>query len=184
MQTGLVAGIDHGKAKRSVAEIAAYDPSVEARYVSAVLAFCGLDFNLISQLESQNNASIVDIMSLLCLEGPSAKTPEGSQLQPLYEQLILPIHRKEDNVVIGETSLSDLLDAVHALFGEASTLGVPTMVAATTTLVVADVNSVAPISVTDYGVLDAEPKLEESHSPKVVFEKEDLDTLPDYPSAI
>ncbi|GJT02108.1 hypothetical protein Tco_0823277 [Tanacetum coccineum] len=214
MQTGLVAGIDHGKAGRSVTDVATYDPSVEAKYVSTVLAFRDLDFNLLSQLESQKDTSIADITSLLCLEGPSAETPMGSQLQPSYEQLLLPIHRKEDNVVIGETSLSDSLDAVHAhvqkikegassrrlsisdamgplvdplssenLVGEASTSRVPTTVAATTALVVANVNSVAPISVTDYGVLDAEPQPEASHSPKVVFEKEDLDTTPDHPSA-
>ncbi|GKG43906.1 hypothetical protein Tco_0482999, partial [Tanacetum coccineum] len=57
MQTGLVAGINHGKAGRSVTDVAAYDPSVEAKYVSAVLAFRDLDFNLLSQLESQKDAS-------------------------------------------------------------------------------------------------------------------------------
>ncbi|GJW18268.1 hypothetical protein Tco_0025704, partial [Tanacetum coccineum] len=34
-------------------------------------------------------------------------------LQPAYEQLLLPIHRKEDNAFIGETSLSDSLNVVH-----------------------------------------------------------------------
>ncbi|GJY95400.1 hypothetical protein Tco_0511761, partial [Tanacetum coccineum] len=52
MQTGLVAGIDHGKAGRSFADGAAYDPSMEAKYVSAVLAFRDLDFNLLFQLKS------------------------------------------------------------------------------------------------------------------------------------
>nr|GEW74182.1 putative reverse transcriptase domain-containing protein [Tanacetum cinerariifolium] len=85
MQTGLVAGIDHGKSRRSLADVAAYDPSVEAKFVSVVLAF-----------------------------RPSAKTPEGSRLQPSYEQLFLHIHRKEDDVVFRETSLSDSLDAIHA----------------------------------------------------------------------
>nr|GEU43634.1 hypothetical protein [Tanacetum cinerariifolium] len=36
------------------------------------------------------------------------------RLQPSYEQLLLPIHRKEDYVIIRETSLSDSLDVVHA----------------------------------------------------------------------
>nr|GFA49063.1 hypothetical protein [Tanacetum cinerariifolium] len=108
MQTGLVAGIDHGKSERSLADVAAYDPP--------------------------EDASIADIMSLLRLEGPSAETPEGSRLQPSYEQLFLHIHRKEDDVVFRETSLSDSLDALHAL-------------------------------------LDAEPQLEASHSPKVLKRK-------------
>ncbi|GJV72166.1 hypothetical protein Tco_1492161 [Tanacetum coccineum] len=114
IQAGLVAGIDHGKARRDLADIAAYDPSVEARYVSAILAFCDLDFNLLSHLESQKDASIAAIMSLLLLEGPSAETPEVSRLQPSYEQLLFLIYQKEDNVVTGETSLSDSLDVVYA----------------------------------------------------------------------
>nr|GEX74442.1 hypothetical protein [Tanacetum cinerariifolium] len=136
MQTGLVAGIDHGKAERSLADVAAYDPFVEAKYVFAFLVF-----------------------------RPSAETLEGSRLQPSYEQLFLPIYRKEDSVVIGETSLSDSLEAVHARVLKIKE-GVPSTVAAITTLVVANVNSVVPISVTEYGVLDAEPQPEASHSPR------------------
>ncbi|GJT51067.1 hypothetical protein Tco_0977224 [Tanacetum coccineum] len=114
IQTRLVAGIDHGKARRDLADIAAYDPSVEARYVSAILDFYDLDFNLLSHLESQKDASITAILSLLLLEGPSAETLEVSWLQPSYAQLLFLIHRKEDNVVTGGTSLSDSLDVVHA----------------------------------------------------------------------
>ncbi|GJU74043.1 integrase, catalytic region, zinc finger, CCHC-type containing protein, partial [Tanacetum coccineum] len=84
IQTRLVAGIDHGKTGRGLADVAAYDPSMEA--------------------------SIADIMKSLRLEGPSAKTMKASRLQPAYEQHLLPIHRKEDNVVVGETSLSDSLN--------------------------------------------------------------------------
>ncbi|GJU64885.1 hypothetical protein Tco_1246720 [Tanacetum coccineum] len=43
-----------------------------------------------------------------------AKTLEANQLQPSPEQLMLPIHRSEDQVVIGETSLSFSLDVIHA----------------------------------------------------------------------
>ncbi|GKC68573.1 hypothetical protein Tco_1101171, partial [Tanacetum coccineum] len=114
IQAGLVAGIDHRKAERGLVDVASYDPFVEARYVSAILAFRDLDFKLLSQLESQKDASIDDIMSLLCLEGPSAETLEVRRLQPSYEQLLLPVHQKEDNVVTEETSLSDSLDVVHA----------------------------------------------------------------------
>ncbi|GJX73060.1 hypothetical protein Tco_0311655 [Tanacetum coccineum] len=113
MQHGLETGIDHGRAGRSLADVAAYAPSAEAKYVSAVHALRDLDFPLLSQLECQKDASIADIMSLLHLEGPAAETLEASQLQPSYEQLLLPIHRTEDNVVIGETSLSFSLDVVH-----------------------------------------------------------------------
>ncbi|GKE20272.1 hypothetical protein Tco_1431784, partial [Tanacetum coccineum] len=43
----------------------------------------------------------------------SAKTLEVSRLQPAYDQLLLPIYQKEDNVVVGEASLSDSLNVVH-----------------------------------------------------------------------
>nr|GEZ91437.1 hypothetical protein [Tanacetum cinerariifolium] len=114
IQAGLVSGIDHRKSERGLVDVASYDPFVEARYVSAVLAFHDLDIKILSQLESQKDASIADIMSLLCLEDLSAETLEVSRLQPSYEQLLLPVHRKEDNVVTEETSLSDSLDVVYA----------------------------------------------------------------------
>nr|GEU80733.1 hypothetical protein [Tanacetum cinerariifolium] len=113
-QTGLVAGIDHGKAGRGLADVAAYDPSAKTKYVSAVLAFRKLDFDFLVVLESQKDASIVDIMDHFRLEGPFAETPEISQLQPSHEHLLLRVHRTKDNVVIGETSLFESLDAVHA----------------------------------------------------------------------
>nr|GEV02512.1 hypothetical protein [Tanacetum cinerariifolium] len=47
-------------------------------------------------------------------KGPAAQTPEASQLQPTPEQLMLLIHRLEDQVVIGETFLSFSLDVDHA----------------------------------------------------------------------
>ncbi|GJW84672.1 hypothetical protein Tco_0157817 [Tanacetum coccineum] len=52
MHNRLVAGIDHGKAGRGVTEVAAYDPFMEERYVSAVLALYDMDFNFLSQLDS------------------------------------------------------------------------------------------------------------------------------------
>ncbi|GJR60721.1 hypothetical protein Tco_1502883, partial [Tanacetum coccineum] len=64
---------------------------------------------------SQKDASIADIMGLFHLDGPAAETLEADQLQPSLEQLMLPIHRLEDQVVIRETSLSFSLDVVHSL---------------------------------------------------------------------
>nr|GEW13843.1 hypothetical protein [Tanacetum cinerariifolium] len=113
IQARLVAGIDHGKARRGLADVDSYDPSVEARYVSVVLAFRDLAFTLLSQLESQKDASITNIMNSLCLEGLPAETLEVSWLQPAYEQLLLPVYRKDDNVVVIETSLSKSLNVVH-----------------------------------------------------------------------
>ncbi|GKB26158.1 hypothetical protein Tco_0865559 [Tanacetum coccineum] len=114
MQDGLAAGIDHGKAGRGLVDVAAYNPSAEANYISTVNALRAVDFPLLAQLESQKDASMADIMSLLHLDDLAAEILEADQLQPSPEQLMLPIHRSKDQVVIGETSLSFYLDVVHA----------------------------------------------------------------------
>nr|GFB19396.1 hypothetical protein [Tanacetum cinerariifolium] len=210
MQTGLVAGIDHGKAIRGLANVFAYDHSEEVKYVSAVLAFRDLDFNLLSQLESQKDASIADIMGLLHLEGPIVETLEETSLSDSLDVVHAHVQKtkeastsevptttvaittlaipatatnKEDNVVIGETSLSDSLDVVHAHVQktkEASTSEVPTTTADITTLAIpataTNVSSISPISVADYDVQEAEPHNKAPHSSGIRFEKEDLET--------
>ncbi|GJY40475.1 hypothetical protein Tco_0427745 [Tanacetum coccineum] len=65
----LVAGIDHGKARRGLIDVAAYDPFVEANYLSTVSALRVINFPLLAQLESHKDANIADIMGLLHLEG-------------------------------------------------------------------------------------------------------------------
>ncbi|GKD02431.1 reverse transcriptase domain-containing protein, partial [Tanacetum coccineum] len=90
--------------------VAAYNPSTEAGFVFAVNALLDVDFPLLAQLASQKDASIADVMGLLRLEGPAAETPKAEQLQPSPEQLMLHFHRPEDQVVVGETSLSFSID--------------------------------------------------------------------------
>ncbi|GJZ78694.1 hypothetical protein Tco_0643531 [Tanacetum coccineum] len=115
MQDGLSAGIDHGKEGRSLADIVAYNLVAEADYNSALQRLREVDFPLLAELSSRKDASTVDIMDLLCLEGPLADAPGMSDLQPDVEQLTLPIHRPEDQVVLGETSLSFDLSVAHSL---------------------------------------------------------------------
>ncbi|GJW64426.1 hypothetical protein Tco_0116310 [Tanacetum coccineum] len=194
MQDGLAACIDHGKAGRDLVDVAAYNPSAEGNYVSAVNVLRAVDFPLLAQLESRKDASMADIMGLLHLEGPAAETPEASQLQPSPEQLILPIHRSEDQVRIrGDVasqrlSISDamvpLIEPLSAknLVGEASTSGVPAAVTASTALSTTFVqaSSILAILVSDYQVLDVEPQPEVSPSSKIIFEQETLETSPEH----
>ncbi|GKD41262.1 hypothetical protein Tco_1261469 [Tanacetum coccineum] len=74
MQDGLAAGIDYGRAGRSLADIVAYNPTMEADYNSAL-----------QELH-----------------------------EPDVEQLRVPIHKSEDQVVLGETSLSFALSVSHS----------------------------------------------------------------------
>ncbi|GKC03841.1 hypothetical protein Tco_0995451, partial [Tanacetum coccineum] len=163
-------------------------------------------------LESQKDASIVDIMNSLRLESPSAETLEVSRLQLAYEQLLLPIHQNEDNVVVEENPLSDSLNVVKEgalsqclsisdamgalvdllssenLIGEASTSRVPVTATATTALsisvTIANVSSIPPISVANYDVPDAGIQDEAPYSLKILFEKENLETITEHPSVI
>ncbi|GJV08075.1 hypothetical protein Tco_1345731 [Tanacetum coccineum] len=186
MQDGLVAGIDHGKAGRCLTDVAANNLSAKSNYVSVVNALC-----------------------------PVVETPKANQLQPSPKQLMLPIHRPEDQVVNGETCLSFSLDVVHArvqrirgddashrlslsdamvplieplsaknLVGEASMSGLPVAVATTTALSTTFVqaNSVLPIPTSDYEVVDTEPRVEASYSPKIIFEHETLETSLEHPA--
>ncbi|GKD90877.1 hypothetical protein Tco_1366384, partial [Tanacetum coccineum] len=73
-----------------------------------------VDFSLLADLSSHKDASIGDIMNLIPLEGPLADAHRMSELQPDIKQLTLPIHRPEDQVVIGETSLSFTLSVSNS----------------------------------------------------------------------
>nr|GEY85808.1 hypothetical protein [Tanacetum cinerariifolium] len=163
MQDGLVAGIDHGKAKRGLADVAAYDPSTEANCISTVNALRVVDFPLLALLESQKDASIADIMGLLHLDGDAAsqRLSISDAMIPLIEPL-----------------------TVENLVGEASTAGVLLVVAATTALSTTFVqaSSVFPIPLSDYKAMDTEPQAEASSSPKIIFEQETLETLLENPA--
>ncbi|GJX45852.1 hypothetical protein Tco_0262528 [Tanacetum coccineum] len=159
---------------------AAYNPSTEANYVSIVNDLRAVDFPLLAQLESKKDASIADIMGLLYLEGPAAETPEANQLQPSPKQLMLPIHRFEEMLRPASYPFFDVMDPlIEPLFaknlvGEASTSGVPAM--ATTTALsttFTQTSSVPPISVAT----------EVPSPPKIMFEKEELETTPEHATA-
>nr|GEX51716.1 hypothetical protein [Tanacetum cinerariifolium] len=113
MQDGLAVGIDHGKVRRSLAKVIAYNPATEANYLFAMNPLRAMEFPLFSQLESHKDANMADIMGLLPLEGPAAEISRADQLQPSPEQLMIPIYRLEDQAVIEDTSLSFSLDVTH-----------------------------------------------------------------------
>ncbi|GJU45710.1 hypothetical protein Tco_1202976, partial [Tanacetum coccineum] len=106
MQSGLATGINYGKEGRVLTDVAAYNPDAEVDFNSALRQLCEMDFPLLAKLKSYKDASVEDIMNLLHLEGPLADAFRISDLQPDVEQLRVPIHRSDDQVVLGETSLS------------------------------------------------------------------------------
>nr|GEV31576.1 hypothetical protein [Tanacetum cinerariifolium] len=114
MHDRLSADIDHGKAGRSLEDVAAYNPSAEANYTSTLQSLREVGFPLLAELKSHKDASTKNVIDLLRLEGPLVDAPRMSDLQSNIEQLKLPIRHPEDQVILGETYLLDALDVTHS----------------------------------------------------------------------
>ncbi|GJZ13435.1 hypothetical protein Tco_0548665 [Tanacetum coccineum] len=113
MQEGLVAGIEHGQAERCLSDLEAYNPSAEADFNSAVRDLRGLDFSLLQELSAKKDASTWDVMDLLRLDDVVAKVLGMTDLQHDVGQLMVPVHHKQDKVMIGSQALSVALETCH-----------------------------------------------------------------------
>ncbi|GJY54108.1 hypothetical protein Tco_0445772 [Tanacetum coccineum] len=113
MQEGLAAGIEHGQAGRCLSDLEAYNPSAEADFNYAVRDLRGLDFLLLRELFAKKDASTWDVMDLLCLDDAVAEVFGMADLQPDVGQLMVPMHYKQDKVVIGSQVLSVALETCH-----------------------------------------------------------------------
>ncbi|GJR13391.1 hypothetical protein Tco_0796043 [Tanacetum coccineum] len=150
MQEGLSAGITHGAAGRVLTDVAAYNPSAEADYLSALQRLQSVNFSLITELKSNKDASIDTIMNLLRLEDSLAKRLGLTESQPRVDQLMIPIHHSSDQRVIGASSLSLSLDVSTLTGTEVISATIDTPTAPSTTL--AFVSTITPISIEDYEV--------------------------------
>ncbi|GKB58234.1 hypothetical protein Tco_0914420, partial [Tanacetum coccineum] len=110
MQEGLAAGIEHGQAGRCLTDLEAYIPSVEVEFNSDVRDLRDLNFPFLQELSNKKDASTWDIMDLLRLDDAMAKALGMTDLQPDVSQLMVPIHHKQDRVIIGSQALSVALD--------------------------------------------------------------------------
>ncbi|GJY77752.1 hypothetical protein Tco_0483553 [Tanacetum coccineum] len=110
MQEGLAAGIEHGQAGRCLTDLEAYIPSAEDDFNSAIRELRDLNFPLLQELSNRKDASTWDIMDLLRLDDAVAETLGMTDLQPDASQLMVPVHHKQDRVIIGSQALSVALD--------------------------------------------------------------------------
>ncbi|GJU05963.1 hypothetical protein Tco_1122393 [Tanacetum coccineum] len=170
-------------------------------YVDAINGLQGVSFSLLAQLEAHKDSSMAGVIDLLCLEGPAAKTSEASQLQPLPDQLMIPIHRLEDQVIIGETSLAFSLEVAHnrvqRVRGDASArrlsltdfillLVEPLSARNLTGKASSSVDFTTTVTTalsTTFAQTNLAPMVlstEVPPSPKIVFEEKELDTTPEH----
>ncbi|GJS50745.1 hypothetical protein Tco_0624107 [Tanacetum coccineum] len=163
MQDGLVAGITHGKEGRELTDVVAHNPSAKVDYVSALQQLQDVNFSLLVDLKSNKDASVETVMNILRMEDLLAKKLGLSKLQPRVDQLMVPIHRSPDQVVLSASALSLALDVSSSrvrkikenIALKALLIVIPATVDTTTTLSItfAFANIIAPISVYDYEVM-------------------------------
>ncbi|GKB57861.1 hypothetical protein Tco_0914047 [Tanacetum coccineum] len=110
MQEGLFAGITHGAEGRKLADVAAYNPSAEDDYLSALQRLQSVNFSLIAELRANKDASVDTIMNLLRLEDTLTERLGLTESQPHVSQLMVLIHHSLDQRVIGASALSLSLD--------------------------------------------------------------------------
>nr|GEW67197.1 hypothetical protein [Tanacetum cinerariifolium] len=162
IQDGLSAGIDHGKAGRNLADVVAYNPAAKADYNSALQRLREVEFLLLVELNTHKDASTADIMDLLRLESLLVDAPGMIDLQTDVEQLTLPIHRPEDQVVLALidvwVQLVDPLSAQSLIGVESTSDNVPATVVSTTALstTFASASCVHPITTYDYEIVNVD----------------------------
>ncbi|GJV76929.1 hypothetical protein Tco_1508513 [Tanacetum coccineum] len=110
MQDGLAAVITYGNKGRELTDVAAHNPSAEVDYVSALQQLQDVNFSLLADLKSNKDASVETVINILRLEDPLAEKLGLSELQPYVDQLMDPIHRSPDQVILGASALSLALD--------------------------------------------------------------------------
>nr|GEV35407.1 putative mitochondrial protein [Tanacetum cinerariifolium] len=155
MQDGLSARITHGAKGRVLTDVAAYNPSAKANYLSTLQRLQRVNFSLVIELKSNKDASIDTIMNLLCLEDSLANKLGLTESQPHVDQLMVPINHFPDQCVIGASALSLSLD-VSSMEGTSNVI--PTTVDTTTALSVtfAFASLIPPISTDDYEIVHVE----------------------------
>nr|GEV97141.1 hypothetical protein [Tanacetum cinerariifolium] len=114
MQDRQSVGITHGAKGRQLADVAAYNPSAEADYLSALQHLQNVNFPLIAELKSNKDASVDTIMNLLRLDDVLAERLGLTESQPYVNQLMVPIHHSPNQRVVGASALSLSLEVSHS----------------------------------------------------------------------
>ncbi|GJW90443.1 hypothetical protein Tco_0167996 [Tanacetum coccineum] len=110
MQDGLSTRITNGMEGRALNDVATYNPSAEADYISALQHLHSVNFSLLAELRSNKDASIETLMNILRLEDTLAERLGLIELQPHVDQLMVLIYHLPDQVVVGAFALSLALD--------------------------------------------------------------------------
>ncbi|GKD50776.1 hypothetical protein Tco_1279752 [Tanacetum coccineum] len=150
MQDGLAARITHGQEGRVLIDVAAFNPSAEDDFTSALQEVQNVNFSLLAELQSNEDASVKTVMDLLRLDEALAKRLGLNDSQPHVDQLMVLVHHSPDQTVIGARAFSLSLDVSH---GRAREVLLVTTTALFVTL--ASASTIPPISMDDYEIAHA-----------------------------
>ncbi|GJV42364.1 hypothetical protein Tco_1420804 [Tanacetum coccineum] len=99
---------------RLLAQIEAYDPETEAKFMATISEFKNVSFPLLDELEGLRDSLLTPIMSALTLKDDHANvdtSPSFSGFQPSLDQVSIPIY-SESGEVIREMLLSKVVPFV------------------------------------------------------------------------
>ncbi|GJW14426.1 hypothetical protein Tco_0018559, partial [Tanacetum coccineum] len=99
MQDGLAAGITHGQEGRVLADVATFNPSAEDDFTSALQEVQNVNFSLLAELQSNEDASVKTVMDLLRLDEALAERLGLNDSQPHVDQLMVPVHHSPDQTI-------------------------------------------------------------------------------------
>ncbi|GKC35421.1 hypothetical protein Tco_1047805 [Tanacetum coccineum] len=152
MQEGLSARITHGLEGRKLTDVAAYIPSAEVDYLSALQRLQSVNFYLIGELKSNKDASVDTIMNLLRLEGTLAERLDvsNSRVRKIRENIANHISDLRGVFV----PLSEPLSSA-ALEGTEGTSGTVPKTTTALSVTFASTSSIPSISTDDYDVVHA-----------------------------
>nr|GEW66309.1 hypothetical protein [Tanacetum cinerariifolium] len=158
MQEGLSAGIIHGAERRKLADVAAYNPSTKADYLSALQRLQNVNFSLIAELKSDKDASLMVSIH----HSPDQRVVGASALSLSSEVSHSRVKKMRENIAKHVSalrgvfvSLSKPLSAA-ALEGMKGTSGSTHDTTTTLSTTFVFVSTIPPISTDDYEVAHAD----------------------------
>nr|GEV42487.1 hypothetical protein [Tanacetum cinerariifolium] len=144
---------------KTLTDVAAYNPSTDVDYLSALQRLQSVNFPLIAKLKTNKDASVEVIMNLLRLEDAFAKKLGLVESQPHVDQLMVPIHHSPDQRVVALRGvfvpLSEPLSAM-ALEGTEGTSGVAPDTTTALSITSISASTIPPIFTDDYEIAHTE----------------------------
>nr|GEX60576.1 nonaspanin [Tanacetum cinerariifolium] len=160
IQDGLAAGVTHGQEGRVLPDVAAYNSSAEADYMSALQQLQNVNFALLAELKSNKDSCVETLMNILRLKETHAERLGLSDSQPNVDQLMVPIHLSPNQTVVGATALSLALDvsdsrpfSTRVLMGTEGTSGINPGVTSALSKTFASASLIPPISTYNYEIV-------------------------------